>query len=126
MSQKFLRALRRESTSLVVLGALFAIVLARGSRGLVAGYGDNGAEFNEHSSRLSWLLHIRSRLAETDPPGLVELLRQLESGFPPGLYALGNALSPIVGHDAEHVGPFLAGISAVVLVASVRGGSPAA
>ena len=119
MREKVLRTLRRESTSLIVLGALFAIVLARGSRGLIAGYGDNGAEFNEHSSRLAWLLHIRSRLAEADPPGLLELLRQLESGFPPGLYALGTALSPIVGHDAEHVGPALAGVSVVVLMVSV-------
>jgi len=50
---------------------------------------------------------------------LFELLRQLESGFPPGLYALGAALSPIVGHDAKHVGPTLAAISTVVLLVSV-------
>lgn len=119
MLKAFLRGLRREATSVLVLGSLGMLLLARVLRSPLTGYGDNGAEYNEHSTRLAWLLHIRDRWGEEEGVGLVELLRQLESGFPQGLYFLGNALRPVAGLDAERVGPTVGALSLLLLATSV-------
>ena len=102
-----------------MLASLAVLLLFRLLRMPMTGYGDNGAEYNEHATRLGWLLHLRSRQLSDEVPSLFELMRQLESGFPPGLYILGNLVRPIAGYEAEQVGPVVGVLSVVTLLVSV-------
>jgi hypothetical protein len=114
---RLIQLLRRERGLLAVVVALLGILLGRIYSSGVTPYGSNGAAYNEHATRLGWFLHLRSHIG-SDFPGLGELLRQLETGFPQGLLALGALVAPLVGWRAEGVAPLIGMGSAAILAAA--------
>lgn len=77
-----------------MLGILYARLLAAP----LSPYGEEGAEYLEHSDRLATVLAWRRGLGEP-----LELLRAVDHAFPPGIHAVGAPFGAMFGHEAEVV-----------------------
>ena len=103
----------------LMVSAVLSLLVVRVLRKPLAPYGDNGAELNEHLNRLNWATRLGEMNEGVGLSGSLDLLRAMESGFPPGLYLYGVALQPFAGLRAETIGPLSGTLVLLALLIAV-------
>jgi hypothetical protein len=82
---------------LAVAGVVFVLLQLRITQTPVAPYGWDGTEYIEHTTRLEYLAYRSS----PDVMGPAEVIRELDSDFPPLLHIMTTPLAALGAHSAE-------------------------